>query len=473
MNIHTTMLLAAAGASSYDQNTWIPVQHALMDSTLPWQDPDGVFVSLVTSGATWTPILDYNGAGGVNDGFAEMVAWKADIGALIPARTGQDWSNTLFAEFVSRLSAIPSDSAAWQPHAAVGCMANATTANALGVGCRSPTATQSGCTAVEATASASSSVTTGAPNAGKGAVWRTLPPTGTVVSSLRKNDGTVVVTTGTTRSVLTALTVTSSQFVVGFGNGVNNPAAGNRTITVDFFTRVFTLPFLDLAAVNDATGWTPFSPLDCGNPSTPASNPNAFGLSFDASAPPEWRPTIDDTGIGGPFDGYDEGIRWDAVTAPVSADQPFFVSFEYLADSAYAATQQFGFAAGISDIGTGSTMPGYKYITAAATRQANAVQFNTNTTGTSMAGGLGCSGLSWPSTDGTTTASLIGASINLTSAGLPTGVPAVGSRANALVAPVFSVAFGKDTSFAGSTSVALPFNVWTATIPGYTNDWPP
>lgn len=473
MNAPTAMLLAAAGASNYDPNTWVQIRLSQMTTTLPAQDPDGVFVSLTETAAGWVPVLNYNGAGGVNDGFSFMVAWvTADIAAVIPGRAGEDWGNTTLPEFVTVLNAIPSDSAAWRPVAAVGSYSNSDLLTSLGVSSQCNSATQSSAGANQGTGSAFTAATT-AVTAAKGLVWWQIPLTGVVVTSLRLTTGAPVVTPGTTRNVTSALTVASSAFVVGFGNIVNNPAAGNRSVSARFYTRVLTPTFADISAPSNATGWTGVSPASFGTPGTPASDPNALLSSFDTSAYPEWRPTIDDTGKTGPFDGYNEGVRWDETSNHVNPNHPFFVSFEVdLTSSAYAATQQFGFAAGISDVGTGPTMPGYKYQTAATTCRSNAVQFNTNVAGGTTSNALGSTGLYWPSSDDTTTAGVVGVAVGIDAAGLPDGVCAIGSRANALTAPVFSVAFGKDVNTLGTSSVAFRFLLWTATFPDYTNAWP-
>lgn len=46
MNVHATMRMAAAGAGSYDPAEWVQIRLSMMDTILPWQDPDGAFVSL-------------------------------------------------------------------------------------------------------------------------------------------------------------------------------------------------------------------------------------------------------------------------------------------------------------------------------------------------------------------------------------------------------------------------------------------
>lgn len=474
MNTPTAMLLAAAGASNYDQNTWVQLRLSQMTSTLPAQDPDGVFVSLTETAAGWVPVLNYNGAGGVNDGISEMVGWlTADLGSVIPGRTGQNWSNTVIPEFISRPTAIPADTAAWQPIATAGAVANNTTTTSMGIYTHCTSATQVRAGVAPPVSGLAATASTTAVAAAKGLIWWQLPLTAAGVVSLRQNGGTVIVTPSSALTVTTALTVTSSQFFVGIGNGVINPAAGNRSITVRFYTRVLSPTFTNISAPTDATGWTAVSPASFGTPGTPASDPNALLSSFDTSAYPEWRPTIDDTGLTGPFDGYDEGIRWDATSLLVDPEVPSFTCLrDDFTNSAYAATQQYSFSAGISDPSTGPGMGGNKYVTAGTTRQANVMQFNTNATGASTASALGSTSLYYPSADGTTTAGTMTISVNLTAAGAPTGTSALVSRANALTGPRFSVSSGKDTSFLGTTAVAFRFLVWFATFPDYTNDWP-
>lgn len=468
------MLLAAAGVSGYVETDWVGVELSMMDSTLPWRDPDGAFVGLSTAGPTWTITVNYNGAGSVNDGFSEMVAWKsASIGAVIPGRAGEDWSNTQFFEFVTQLSTIPSDAASWQPITALGRMANNDSTVGFGGGSRCSSATQSGVANTTGVSGSFGAVTT-ATTACKGCVWNSFPTSGGCVTTLHQTTGLPVVGGLNAVSNTASLTVASSQFIVGFGNLTPSPAAGNRSVSVSFYVRVLTLPFLSLAASVDATGWTQGSPLDFGTPGSPASDPNALLSSFDTSVAPTWAPTIDDTGKGGPFDGYTEGIRWDAPSLLVPVDGPVFTSFETLTDSTYAATQQFGVGGGVTDAAaTASVMTGFKYQTASTTRTAQAIEYNTNVNGSAVANALNTFGVYYPTSDGTTTGGVASQCFEMVTGEVPSGNVATSFRANAITAPAFSVTMNKDTSFVGTTSVELRFNFWYAAIAGYTNDWPP
>lgn len=474
MNAPTAMLLAAAGFSGYVETDWVGVELSMMDSTLPWRDPDGAFVGLSTTGPTWTITVNYNGAGSINDGFAEVIAWKsANLGAVIPARASEQWNNAQFFEHVTILSAIPADTAAWQPITIIGRLANNDATTGLGGGNRCSSATQSGVCVNNDTSAAFGPVTT-ATTAAKGAVWNFFPGRGGATNTLHQTNGTVVTGGSTSLASTSSLTVTSSQFVLGFGNATSSPAAGNRQVTVSFYVRVLSLPIVSIAASVDATGWTRGSPLDFGTPGSPASDPNALLSSFDTSVAPIWAPTINDTGKGGQFDGYTEGIRWDAPTSPVPFDGPIFFSFETITNSAYAATQQFGFAAGVADpTGTGSEMPGFKYQTASTTRTSQVVEFNTNQNGSAVANALNTSGLYYPAADGTTTGGIIGQSVQLVTGAVPSGTVAILDRANALSAPTFSVSMNKDSAIVGSAAVELRFNFWYVVVPGYTNNWPP
>lgn len=477
MNIHTTMLLAASNLGD-DPNSWVQVRHSMMDSTLPWQDPDGVFVGLVESAAGWTPTLDYNGAGGVNNSFSTMVAWKtASITAVLPNRTGAaaDWAGK-FPEFIARLAAIPADSAAWQPDCGIGIMVSSNSNATAGTGVRCTTATQSGARSLAATGG-NTAVTT-AVTASYGNVLPRFQPnfTANCTAQPRQVDGTVVVTNGVLTGGAPGVAKTTSEFIVGFGNDVSSPAAGNRTITVQFYTRVYDLPFNSFAPASDATGWNVYSPADFGSPGTPTSDPGSLLGGFDTSSYPEWLPDFDDNGSSSLLDGYTEGTLWANATLPgnASVEAPLFIGMELTTAPAYAISQFAGITAGFSDpTSTGSALVGYQFGTAGNYRS-NAVIFNANTTSaiTPVAVGLGSFGYWSAQSDGTTHGGGIAGAVCVDGSGAITTSMVAQIRSQVFTSPRFSVCMTKDTTALGTSNTTIGFFLWYSTIPGYQFQWP-
>lgn len=477
MNVHTALRMVAG----YNPAKWVQIRLSMMDTVLPWRDPDAVFVSATDVNGLISTTVNYNGAGGVNDGFNEMVAWKtADMGAVIPARTGENFDTSHYCEQVCIFDAYPADAANWQPVTGLGVVYNSLGTHTIGTGICATTAAAGQAVAIN-DGSDNGTVAAAGRNGSFGGIWPTAPMTGaSFVSSYAGN--VVAAAAGTNWNQTTAAFVSNEgAFVLGVGNNVNNPAAGNRTVAVRYYTRVFDLPTLSSAPWVDGTGWNVVSPADFGDPAVPASDPNGLLSSFGVGALPQWQPTIDDTGLAGPFDGLNEGVRWQAATPagfPVgTAAGPFWTSIAI--DNAPAYVRSFGIGLGWYDVaGSVGITSGYVAPDPANTRDQWIDATNNGPSinfGAYPANANGVSGFFWPLQDATTKAigrvngnrqlDALFRSESQSSFGTSLTYPADADIRICTTAI-------KDTAVVGAGSAAFQYRMWWTAPTGYVWSWP-
>lgn len=464
MNAPTAMLLAAAGTAS--PAAWSPIEHAQMDSTLPWRDPDGAFVGLVATGNSWEITVDYNGAGGSNTGFDNQITWRTSgVGDVIPSRTGLAWAITTYAEVLTRVTTPPADASTWNPLPSAGILlGDADATGSIGGGLQCATSTSTAATSVRSdTRVVASSATSG--RASITGIWPYPTVTsGASASVLYDAAGTIVAAaTGISEEDTNAASGTS-RIIVGLGNATNNPAAGNRTITVEFWLRIFDVGIANVAPWVDSTGWTSIPPTTA----TLSTDPNTLLSAFDTSASPEWRITIDDTGKTGPFDGFSEGILFTLAGTGVDLSKPFWLAQQVTNFPAYAYTQQFGFALGVVGVPTGWRLgPSPNGVAQAVLTTSDAPSSTTP-----FASGIGTVDFHLPKYDG----------VDLYS-GPVFVIPnnngtMVSNRAATSTAPASTTLTGlvatanKNTSTLGTSSAQLRVNVWFTQPLQYDFRWP-
>lgn len=484
MNVQTVMRMAAAGGG-YDPAEWVQVRLSMMDTVAPWRDLDGVFVSLVEDATGWTLTTNYNGAGGINDGISEMVAWKsAGLGNVIPDRAGLIMDDLNYAEFLTVINALPADATAWRPVACVGALWDANATLSLGIGFNTNNTTTAFYGALNQTSGTYTSASTEFATYG----W-ILPnvnrPGFAQAGAYTKATGAFPGNISVIQSNSSTHTVASNSIVVAFGNAVNNPVAGNRTISVRFWTRIFDLPNLDPWVTLGR--WNVISPADFGSPTTPTSDPNALLSAFDTTNYPEWRPTINNTGKAGPFDGLNEGVRWQ-WTPPAEfplATEPILILTYATQIPTYADTYSIGAGfgiyaptapAGASGVGSGfQGFPTSRYNPQGVIGVANDF---TNNSLNFPTGSTASRGFHWMGVNAGA-AKYLGAYIVQAIDNAPlaiVGSNATSNRSNTIqpTSPIKLCAFcNLDlATTVGTGSAELRFYGWWATVEGWYWDWP-